>query len=200
MADNVVFCSKCGAQNASGAAFCQHCGENMAPGLIPSPAGAVIQPLPGVPVSVISPYGGFWMRLLALFVDRILLGLVIGPLAVIWVLPLVMGAARGGMEDGPPAWFFTTLPLFIFASFAVQWLYEALLTSSTWQATLGKKLLKLKVTDMAGNRISFGRATGRFFGKILSGMMCNIGFIMAAFTDRKQALHDMIAGTLVWKE
>jgi uncharacterized RDD family membrane protein YckC len=55
------------------------------------------------------------------------------------------------------------------------------------------------VTDLAGNRIGFGRATGRFFAKILSGMIMYIGFIMIGFTDRKQGLHDMLAGTLVMR-
>ncbi len=69
--------------------------------------------------------------------------------------------------------------------------------SSSKQATLGKMALGIIVTDVNGERIGFGRATGRFFGKIVSGMIFYIGYIMAGFTDRKQALHDMMAGTLV---
>ena len=69
--------------------------------------------------------------------------------------------------------------------------------SSSKQGTVGKMILNLRVVDMLGNRISFGRATGRFFGKILSGLILNIGYIMAAFTEKKQALHDMLAGCLV---
>jgi uncharacterized RDD family membrane protein YckC len=57
--------------------------------------------------------------------------------------------------------------------------------------------LGIRVTDLDGGRISFGRATGRYFGKILSGLILGIGFLMAAFTERKQALHDLLAGTLV---
>ena len=79
----------------------------------------------------------------------------------------------------------------------LHWLYFALMESSTWQATLGKKALGLEVTDLEGKRIGFGRASGRFFGKILSALILWIGFIMAGFTERKQALHDMLAGTLV---
>jgi uncharacterized RDD family membrane protein YckC len=79
----------------------------------------------------------------------------------------------------------------------LQWLYFALMESSAHQATLGKMALGIIVTDMQGQRLTFGRATGRFFAKILSGCMIYIGFIMAAFTERKQALHDMIASTLV---
>ena len=68
------------------------------------------------------------------------------------------------------------------------------------QATFGKRVLGLRVTNMAGERISFGHASGRFFSKIITGLVpFAIGFIMAGFTERKQALHDMIAGTLVVK-
>lgn len=77
------------------------------------------------------------------------------------------------------------------------WLYYALMESSTNQGTLGKMALGIKVTDLKGNRISFGKATGRYFGKIVSGMILYIGFIMAGFTEKKQALHDMMAGCLV---
>jgi uncharacterized RDD family membrane protein YckC len=77
------------------------------------------------------------------------------------------------------------------------WLYSALQECSSQQATIGKRVLGIKVIDLAGQRISFGRATGRYFGKIISGMIMYIGFIMAGFTDRKQALHDMMAGCLL---
>ena len=79
------------------------------------------------------------------------------------------------------------------------WLYYAFLESSSWQGTIGKKVVGLRVTDMNGNRISFGRATGRYFGMILSGMICFIGWLMIAFTEKKQGLHDMLASTLVLK-
>ena len=80
----------------------------------------------------------------------------------------------------------------------VWWLYFALMESSPHQGTLGKLALGLKVTDLNGDGpISFGRATGRHFSKILSVVILGIGFIMAGFTARKQALHDLIAGCLV---
>jgi uncharacterized RDD family membrane protein YckC len=81
----------------------------------------------------------------------------------------------------------------------VQWLYWALLESSSWQATIGKRLLGLYVTDLQGKRLSFARASGRFFGKIISELTIGIGFLMAGFTPKKQALHDMIAQCLVLK-
>jgi len=70
--------------------------------------------------------------------------------------------------------------------------------SSERQATFGKSLMSLRVANTEGQRLSFGHATGRFFAKIISGMIpLGIGYIMAAFTEKRQALHDMIAGTLV---
>jgi len=83
--------------------------------------------------------------------------------------------------------------------FCAFWIYEAAMESSSRQATLGKMAMGLKVTDEQGRRISFARATGRYFSKIISGMILFIGYIMAGFTARKQALHDMIAGTLVMR-
>ncbi len=80
---------------------------------------------------------------------------------------------------------------------AGSWLYEALMESSSRQATLGKMIFQMKVTDLSGSRISFARATGRYFAKWLSGLTLFIGYIIAGFTERKQALHDMVAGTLV---
>ena len=80
------------------------------------------------------------------------------------------------------------------------WLYFALMESSRFQGTLGKMAVQIKVTDMEGNRLTFGRATGRHFGKIVSGMILLIGYIMVAFTEKKQGLHDIMAGCLVVKE
>ena len=79
----------------------------------------------------------------------------------------------------------------------VPWLYYALMESSSLQATLGKLAMGSIVTDLDGDRVSFHRATGRYFGKIISYFILMIGFLMAAFTERKQALHDMMAGCLV---
>src|SRR5690606_10177125 len=79
----------------------------------------------------------------------------------------------------------------------VDWLYFASFESSTKQATPGKMALGIIVTDYEGERISFGKALGRKFAKILSTITLGIGYIMAAFTEQKQALHDMVAGTLV---
>lgn len=87
--------------------------------------------------------------------------------------------------------------LYSLSKLAVLFPYFTLLESSRLQATLGKLLFGIKVIDLSGNRVSFARATGRLFAKILSGQVLLIGYLMAAFTERRQALHDLLAGTLV---
>jgi uncharacterized RDD family membrane protein YckC len=88
--------------------------------------------------------------------------------------------------------------VFILLAIVGNWLYYACFESSSWQATPGKKVLNISVTDLTGTRISFGRASGRFFAKFISRLIpLGIGFILAGITERKQALHDMIASTLV---
>lgn len=102
---------------------------------------------------------------------------------------LVCGAA-GVEETGGDA-------LGAIITLGIPWLYYALMESSVKQATLGKMALGIVVTDLAGNRISFGRATGRYWAKLISALTLLAGFVMAGFTAKKQALHDMIAGCLV---
>ncbi len=195
-----MYCSNCGSPNTPGGSFCQKCGATLvqasAAGAVPGPAVAY-QAYPAAPAVAVR-YGGFWIRFLAIIIDAIIVRIAITPLIAIFgtigVMPWVM---RGRVDEigvaSMVAASMAALPFLV----AIGWLYEALLTSSSWQATLGKKILGLKVTDEMGNRISFARATGRHFAKILSVMTCFIGFIMAGFTDRKRALHDMVAGTLV---
>jgi uncharacterized RDD family membrane protein YckC len=82
-------------------------------------------------------------------------------------------------------------------SIVIAWLYEAMFTASSYQATPGKMAVGLRVVDQYGQRLGFGRATGRHFAKILSGLICAIGYIMAGWDERKQALHDKLASTYV---
>lgn len=81
--------------------------------------------------------------------------------------------------------------------FLLKWLYFTLLESSASQATLGKAVIGIRVTDMQGRRISLLKANARYWAKILSAITLGFGYLMAGFTKRKQALHDMVAGTLV---
>lgn|GEM_PF-1720263 len=140
-------------------------------------------------------YAGFWIRVLSYIIDTLIMSVIFCPLG------FLVGAAgvASGMDGDSPEMTGANLILNV-VSVIVGWLYFGFMESSSWQATLGKKLLKLKVTDMNGQRLSFANATGRYFAKILSGMICGIGFIMVAFTDKKQGLHDMLASTLVVKD
>ena len=129
-------------------------------------------------------YAGFWRRFAAYIIDNILVSV------VFWLVALVLGAIAG---DGGVivAYILGTIGAFV---------YFAGMESSSSQATVGKIALGIQVTDLQGNRISFGKALGRNLAKILSALILYIGFIMAAFTAKKQGLHDMIAGTLVVKK
>ncbi|MEP1273854.1 MAG: RDD family protein, partial [Marinomonas sp.] len=125
----------------------------------------------------------------AYIIDAIILNIVAAVLG--FILGIGVGAAGGGEDAGG----------IIGGVFGVvlSWIYFAAMESSQKQATLGKMALGIVVTDEAGGQISFLRATGRYFAKILSALILLIGFIMVAFTERKQGLHDMLASTLVVK-
>ncbi|HLL15482.1 MAG TPA: RDD family protein [Pyrinomonadaceae bacterium] len=137
-------------------------------------------------------YATFGQRFLAYLIDGILMGMVFLPMG--FILGAVLAVA--GLENDEALTAAASLVVNILSIIAT-WLYSAILESSVWQATLGKKVFGIRVTDLSGNRIGFGTATGRHFGKYLSSIICSIGFIMAAFTEKKQGLHDMLASTLV---
>jgi uncharacterized RDD family membrane protein YckC len=210
-----VFCNKCGAQNSVDAQFCSGCGVTLMaaatatggasssasfPQAAPVPATGYASPA-GSPLAQAGVrYGGFWIRVVAFIVDFFIVRVAIFPFKAVFGLG---GLALGGL-DPDSLRHGLALPYAIFGggtlaliTIAGSWLYEALMESSSYQATLGKMMFGMKVTDLYGNRISFARATGRHFAKIVSTMILFIGFIMVGFTERKQGLHDMIAGTLV---
>lgn len=148
-------------------------------------------------------YAGFWKRFLAYVIDALIIGAVYLVILVPVFGLLGLGAASAENfenEEAATGFFIAAMGVYFFAVLAIfiaGWLYFALMESSARQATLGKMALGIVVTDINGNRVSFGRATGRFFGKIVSGMILYIGYIMAGFTEKKQALHDIMAGCLV---
>ncbi|MBL6447528.1 RDD family protein [Fulvivirga sp. 29W222] len=153
-------------------------------------------------------YAGFWLRFVAYIIDAIILSIgywiIISPLLGLLGLGTFNSFSSGNMSEeemmGVASIFSGSIVLIQIVSIILYWLYFALMESSNKQATVGKMALGLVVTDMHGNKISFGQATGRYFGKIISGLILAIGYIMAGFTEKKQALHDMLAGTLVVKK
>jgi uncharacterized RDD family membrane protein YckC len=214
------FCQKCGApaESASPAAYAAQPGTS-GPVYAAAPAAGGAAIAAAVPAARRTPYAGFWLRFVAYIVDGLIIQI---PLSIIfWILFLAFGGINmlHTMISTTASMQSTTNPnealtsvltiltpiisiilLLVLAQIAASWLYFAYMESSARQATLGKGILNLKVTDMNGNRISFGRASGRFFGKIVTNLVpLFIGWILAGFTEKKQALHDFIAGTLVWR-
>jgi uncharacterized RDD family membrane protein YckC len=220
-----VYCSKCGSNLADDATFCSNCGaqtgvtSELAPAGVPVPAPLVsevpadavaagypasTQPVYLQPVSRVT-YAGFWLRVLAYCIDTLILG--------VFAVPILIGAAmamgiagvlaniphnQDPFANGMPPAFALFLMFCVTLGLFGTWLYFALLESSEWQGTAGKKVLGLIVTDIAGQRVTFMRASGRHFAKIVTSFIpLGIGYAMAGFTEKRQALHDMIASCLV---
>lgn len=163
------------------------------------PGSAV--PLPGHDQAA-DLYAGFWRRAGAYLIDAIVLAVACGILRGIVGFPGhmdMMHWAGGGFRYGygTPYTAYTAHAGRHVFELLVGWLYYAFMESSPRQATLGKMALGLVVVDTAGRRIGFGRASGRYFGMIVSWLTLTIGFMMAGWTSRKQALHDFMAAALV---
>ena len=175
------------------------------PGPMPRSAAAA-QPSPGpashlayAPMPASAPsqaYAGFWRRLAAYAIDTVLLFVGLFILNVLVQFFVILGLLSSGQTLTDESYAGTLLVLSGILIVLV-WLYYAGLESSAWQATIGKRLMRLVVTDLYGRRISFGRATGRYWSKILSTLILFAGFWMIPLTQRKQGLHDLIASTLV---
>ena len=105
----------------------------------------------------------------------------------VWIIPWL----------GEDAWAAVSTLVSWFISFIINWLYFTLQESSEFKATFGKRALGIVVTNYTGERITFGQANARYWGKILSGFIFCVGYLMAAFTEKKQALHDILAKTYV---
>lgn len=146
----------------------------------------------GAPVESAFMYAGFWLRLVAALVDMLAMFIPFCFVAFVATVIVKLVSATNGYD--PATVILTVLPP---VAILATWLYFAVLESSSWQATLGKKLLGLYVTDIKGQRLSLSRATGRTFAKFLSSMSAGIGYLLCGFTEKKQALHDMVAGCLV---
>ena len=216
-----MYCRKCGALNSDDGNYCVKCGGPLldsaepskpsgkdasggssnvppAPNTIKSPPPPAVPPghtRLAPPPAVRPYYAGFWKRFAAYIIDEIIL-FFIGIMMMV-VVAAIVGVPMGlsGVDEDIIA---PMIMIYLgITEFLLNWLYHTVLESSGRQATLGKMAMGIVVADMDGRRISFGRANGRFWSKILSGMFFMIGYIIAGFTERKQALHDLIAATLV---
>lgn len=168
--------------------------------------GASATAAPAGGVAAVDDFAGFWKRVAAYIIDAL----------VLWIpntiLSNVFGASKAAeaylqaklaagddMQLALQALdtYMHALWPAVIAQTLVGWLYFAFLESSALQGTVGKLALGIRVTDLNGARIGFMRATGRYFAKILSAFILCIGFLMVAWTQRKQGLHDLLAQTLV---
>jgi uncharacterized RDD family membrane protein YckC len=129
------------------------------------------------------PYASPWKRLVAYLIDWLIIGAV-SEIIDRFLLQL------------EPLFLLFLFPALIFILFFATWFYFAKMESSRG-ATIGKSIMKISVADTQGGQISFGRASGRYFAKVLSAIPLCAGYVMAFFTDKKQCLHDILAGTVV---
>jgi len=153
-------------------------------------------------------YAGFWLRVVATLIDSVILFAITAVILIVWavIFSLVVGTKNLGFhppsdDSSPSATTFVLMAIMeialIVALILVGWFYHAFFESGPWQGTLGKRVLNLRITSMTGERLTFWHATGRFLARTVAALPFCAGYIMAAFTERKQALHDMIASTLV---
>lgn len=209
-----MYCSKCGRAVGDEAAFCGSCGQPTgATGAVQTQVGVLPPPPPlppqtqaAAPIGVL--YAGFWLRVVAAIIDYLILGIPFGAICVAVFASALPELMR--MQTEPTMMLVTFLPRIIVIGVIYivgAWLYWAGMEGSKWQATLGKKALGLYVTDMEGRPATFGRTSGRFWAgrgigivPYLGGLYFLISCIMAGFTERKQALHDMIANCLVLRK
>lgn len=141
-------------------------------------------------------YAGFWIRVAASLIDGIILSVAMW--TVIFIIGMLfVGGAASGSDLTSTAAIAGGMALYGLALIGYV-LYFSIMESSARQATLGKMAVGIKVGDQNGNRISFANALGRYFSKIISAMILYIGFMMVGWDDRKQGLHDKIAGTFVF--
>jgi len=193
-----VTCPKCGSMNTPSTTNCWHCNYQLSSAISHRtesrqlPTAPTPMPVKAVPYAAERPivYAGFWLRAVAFMIDQFVVSAAVLIMGFTASALIAIVAFEEAMLDAG-------VGLVQIMVLIGQWLYFALMESSTKQGTLGKMAVGIIVTDMAGGRINFARATGRYFAKILSALTFYIGFIIAGFNTRKRALHDMLAGTLV---
>jgi len=128
-------------------------------------------------------YAGFWRRLAAYLIDAL----------VVAVIQLGLYSVTVGHVANESKAIYAAIG----AASAATWAYFAVMESSPWQATLGKLAIGIKVQDARGGPLTFRRASVRYLAKVLSSLTLMIGWLMVGFTPRRQALHDVIAGSVV---
>ena len=132
-------------------------------------------------------YAGFWVRFFASLIDTVIIGL--SYISLFFLYLMLSEQSGNSLLEKDAFWNLIWLLGY--------WPYSAFLESGKWQATIGKKIFGLKVVNESGGRISFGQASGRHFGKIISALVFYIGFISVGWDKKKQSWHDKMASTYV---
>lgn len=133
-------------------------------------------------------YAGFWIRFAAKFLDGLILGIPVFGVMII----IIIAAASGG-----PSPLVDLVGVFAqLAFYGLNILYSVFFVGK-YGATPGKMICKIRIVTAAGEKVTYGRATGRVFAELLSGLICNIGYLIAAFDKEKRSLHDHICNTRV---
>jgi uncharacterized RDD family membrane protein YckC len=197
--------------------YCSECGRPAAPEelarfgdrlVCPNCKNAYAQKLrEGVAPAGFMRYGGFWMRFVAYLIDSVIVGIPMGILAMLVMAMLggsMVAMTRLGPNPAPEEALAAMVPMFGAMAVlgllgtAIYCAYEAFFIVK-YGATPGKMAMGLKVIRPDGSGIRVGRAIGRHFSKVLSGMILYIGYIMIGFDGEKRGLHDMICDTRVIK-
>jgi uncharacterized RDD family membrane protein YckC len=201
----ILTCEQCGAEIPEGASFCSGCETPLSVAQI----GPVYVPQSAQPPDIIPAirdlaalpprpaFAGFWLRAIAYLFDTILISLGLGLVASFY--PSTFIKFPEAVAAAPPS--LTSLPQLTPVAFAitiaVTWFYYTVFESSNWQATPGKRLLRIYVTDLGGRRLTFARAAARNIAKLISSLTFLVGYMVAGFTEKKQALHDILTSCLV---
>ena len=184
-----MFCQKCGSKHLEEFRFCSNCGDkvplstDLRSTVLPPP----VSPLAAASSTTRQPYATPGRRLVAGVID-IFIMIVLGVIAGLTFPSILADSVTDEQQlksalDG--------------VGYLIGWLYYSLMECSPLQATVGKSLLGLKVTDLEGDRINFFKSSGRHWGKLISTLLMLFGCIMILFTNKKQGLHDKMAGCLV---
>lgn len=179
-----MYCARCGTRNDAANHFCIRCGAALvggAPSLAAPPPVASLSPAPRVPGPLaahgVAGYGSPAHRAIAATVDAL----------TVWVLSGATQSLLGVEHSGAG----------LFVTLFVLWFYFAASESSAWAGTPGKRMMELRVVDRQGEPLSFGAASGRFFGKLLAALLFGVGLAMIFFDDEHQGMHDAMTESWV---
>lgn len=142
-------------------------------------------------------FAGFWLRAVAYLIDTVLISVVFGLIASLYPSTFIKypDAATTSLASLPQL-----TPIAFVITITATWFYYTVFEASIWQATPGKRVMKLYVADLSGRRLTFARAAARNLAKMISSLTFLVGYLVAGFTEKKQALHDILASCLVLRK